>query len=163
MEKLWEKLNSHLEMYVASVFLVLFTILTIIQIIARYVFSFPLDWSEELSRFAFIWFVFLSTSYAVKHQAHVRLTVIVNMLPKLAKKIVQIIALLFLLAFFGFVFYNSFELTEFVYQSKQLSAANRLPMYLVYLSLPVGIGLATLRVIQLIIKTIKGEKIDHVN
>ena len=44
---------------------------TFLQVIFRYFFNHPLFWSEELSRYCFVWIVFVGAAIAVKHGAHI--------------------------------------------------------------------------------------------
>ena len=39
--------------------LVTFTLLTLVQVVMRYVFEMPLSWSEQLARYLFIWMLML--------------------------------------------------------------------------------------------------------
>lgn len=53
--------------------LALMTVASLIQVVARYVFDNPLSWTEEFSRFAFIWMSYLSAWLAWRHRAHIAL------------------------------------------------------------------------------------------
>ncbi len=45
-----------------------------LQVLMRFVFSSSLAWTEELSRYSFIWSVYMGGVLAVKHSQHVRIT-----------------------------------------------------------------------------------------
>jgi TRAP-type C4-dicarboxylate transport system permease small subunit len=53
----------------------------ILQVGIRWVTGSGLAWSEELSRYAFVWTVFAAAPMAVKHGAHVRITAQFLILP----------------------------------------------------------------------------------
>lgn len=163
MAKALRHLDQYIEIYVASLFLIIFSSLTILQVFMRYVLNNPLSWSEELARYAFIWFVYISGSYAVKFQRHVRLTFIVNNLPRPINLFFQLIALLFWLAFLIFLDIYSIEAIRFLYHSGQASSANNIPMYILYLSVALGAILMTVRVLQHIINKVKDIKRYFVN
>jgi len=55
------------------------------QVIMRYIFSSSISWSEELSRYFFIWFTFLGISFAVKNNSHIRIDIIETTFPKMKK------------------------------------------------------------------------------
>ena len=156
MKSVLQYLDENVETYLSAIFLTIFSILTIIQVVMRYIFDNPLAWSEELSRYAFIWFVYMSASYAVKYKRHVRFGFFVNMLPKTAKLIVQLIALLCWLGFLIFLDIYSYQVMSHLYSSMQTSPANKIPMFLVYLSVPIGSLLMTVRVLQHIWKSFTG-------
>src|SRR5699024_4572873 len=117
----------------------------------RYVFNASLTWSEELSRYAFVWFVYTSAAYAVRYQRHVKFSFLVNILKKrslIYSQILKIIALLFWIGFLIFLDYYSVKLVMNQFHTGQVSPANQIPMYLVYLGVPLGAFLMTFRVVQ---------------
>ncbi|MGM8364417.1 TRAP transporter small permease [Virgibacillus sp. W0181] len=129
----------------------------LIQVIMRYVFDNSLTWSEELSRYAFVWFVYTSASYAVRYQRHVKFNFLVNIANKitpLAALLIQFIALLFWIGFLIFLDIYSIKLVMDQYNTQQLSPANQIPMYLIYIGLPLGSFMMTFRVSQHIYRLI---------
>ena len=136
----------------------MFSTLTFAQVIMRRVFENSLIWSEEMSRYAFIWFVYMAASYAVKYQRHVKFSFFVNLMPKKLSALVKFLALLLWLAFLIVLNIYAIKQIGSLYSSMQLSPTNRWPVYLVYLALPLGLTLMTVRVIQHIIHAIKDLK-----
>ncbi len=127
----------------------------------RYVFDSPLTWSEELSRYAFVWFVYVSASYAVRYQRHVKFNILVHLTRKFstfASLFVCFIALLFWISFLIYLDYYSVQLIIDQYHTHQLSPANQIPMYLIYIGLPLGSFLMTFRVVQHIVNILKDMK-----
>lgn len=60
---------------------------TLFEVIARYVFSSPVTWSEELSRFAFIWLTFIAAAVAIrKGEMMVSVDSLINLAPQWAQK-----------------------------------------------------------------------------
>lgn len=156
--KLYKHLDDHIETYLSAILLVFFSVLVIVQVVMRYVFNSPLTWSEELSRYAFVWFVYTSAAYAVRYQRHVKFTFLVNSLNKISYvygQIVKIIALFLWIGFLIFIDYYSIQMVINQYNTGQVSAANQIPMYIVYLGLPLGAFLMTFRVTQHIINGFK--------
>ena len=64
--KILKWLDDNLEETILLVLLVIMTGLMGIQIISRYIFNASLSWSEELTRYLFIWSGFISISYCIK-------------------------------------------------------------------------------------------------
>lgn len=141
-------LDKHME----EIFLVLFFSIMVIsiftQIIMRQVFNSSLAWSEELARYSFIWLVFISVSYAAKHQRHLNIDALVNIFNERKKSIFFIIGnSIFLLFCFIFIIHGTGNVVSLM-GSQQLSPSLHLPMSIIYLSLPVGLGLTSIRLIQ---------------
>jgi|SRR5690625_1857371 len=156
--KVYKHFDDHIETYLSSILLVSFSLLCIIQVVMRYVFNESLTWSEELSRYAFVWFVYTSAAYAVRYQRHVKFNFLVNILRRrspIYSQLLKIVALLCWIGFLIFLDYFSVKLVMNQYHSEQLSPANQIPMYLVYLGLPIGAFLMTFRVVQHIVTEIK--------
>ncbi|MBM7608808.1 TRAP-type C4-dicarboxylate transport system permease small subunit [Lysinibacillus composti] len=154
--KLYKHLDEHIETYLSATLLIFFSILCVFQVVMRYIFNESLTWSEELSRYAFVWFVYTSAAYAVRYQRHVKFNFLVYLLHKISpvySQILKIIALFCWIAFLLFVDYYSIQTVINQFNLGQVSPANRIPMYIVYLGLPLGALLMTFRVSQHIINS----------
>lgn len=71
----------------------------IIQIAVRYLFEFPAPWTEELSRYAFVWASFLAAAPIVGSNQHFMIDMLVESLSGTAKRICLILATLCTLVF----------------------------------------------------------------
>src|SRR5699024_11533524 len=81
------------------VFMFFIILLTFLQVCLRYMFSHSFAWIEEVSRYLFVWIVFLGAAIAFDDDSHIKIDFIENKLPKKIKGIVQyFIVLLNLLA-----------------------------------------------------------------
>ena len=63
MKKALQWLDENLEEVLLVIALAAMAVIMGIQVIARYIFGASLSWSEELTRYIFIWAGFLSVSY----------------------------------------------------------------------------------------------------
>ena len=67
-----------------------------IQVFMRYVLAKSLPWPEELTRYLFIWFVFLGISYGIRYNIHIKVDIIETVFPKVKPFLIVIQDLLFL-------------------------------------------------------------------
>lgn len=67
MKKALQWLDENLEEVLLVIALAAMAVIMGIQVIARYIFGASLSWSEELTRYIFIWAGFLSVSYCTKN------------------------------------------------------------------------------------------------
>ena len=74
-------LGEYFEEIVAGMFMVLMSLTTFANVVARYVFNSPIQWAEEFSRYAFIWVVFLGGGGLHQAQAAHRHRLLVTVLP----------------------------------------------------------------------------------
>ena len=63
MKKVFVWLNDSLEEFLMVASLILMTLIMGIQVFSRYVLGASLSWSEELTRYIFVWAGFLSVSF----------------------------------------------------------------------------------------------------
>lgn len=68
-----EKKINRVEEWLSVAVLIAILILLSYQVIMRFVFHNTNSWSEELARYLFIWLVYLSASYAIYKNAHIKI------------------------------------------------------------------------------------------
>jgi len=107
-----------------------------------------LSWSEELGRYCFIWLVYIGISYGVKKQRHIKVDVMLLVLKDKGKLILSIISNILFLAFCMIVMKYGTDIALKLLGYGQKSPALHIPMGLVYLATPIGLGLASIRLIQ---------------
>ncbi len=98
---------QNLEDLVASAFLVVTTVLVIINIIMRYILNSGLVWSEEVATGCFVWSVFIGAVAVFKHRGHVGVDLLVKRFPAVLQKAVRLITDLILVVLNGYMAYLS--------------------------------------------------------
>jgi TRAP-type C4-dicarboxylate transport system permease small subunit len=117
------------------------TLMSIILIVAsaqvfwRYVLNNPLDWSEELARFLFIWLVFLASSVALREKKHMCIDFSWSFLPPWARKIRELLVQAIIAVFLLVILIVAPEIITLTWD--QLSPSLSIPMAYVYLAFPV--------------------------
>lgn len=109
------------------------------------------SWSEELTRYLLIAMTFVGMSVCARYSDHVS----IDLVPMLSKgnlkitvhAIIYVIAIIFSIVFTWY----GFELVLFVQNTTQEAPSLGIPMYLVYVIMPIGGLLTTIRYIQNII------------
>ncbi|WP_164667205.1 TRAP transporter small permease [Virgibacillus doumboii] len=149
--KLLKFLNEHIEEVILVILLSIMVVSTFSQIIMRQIFNNSLSWSSELSRYAFIWLVFIGVSYATKKQKHLNIDVMVGNLSGRKKDLISIISNTIFIVFCIIVIFYGGNSTIEIFNSSQVSPAMQIPQGIVYLALPVGFGLTLIRLVQNII------------
>ncbi len=94
MFKLFVAIDSVLATALRWLMIVMMATMTIVvfaQVLFRYALNVPLGWSEELSRFAFVWLCFLGAAYLVRGQQHLRVTAIEANVPRGARAILRLV------------------------------------------------------------------------
>jgi TRAP-type C4-dicarboxylate transport system permease small subunit len=160
------KFLDNFESYVCQVLLVFFVCLLFLQILLRLVFSAVLylseyisvfkayampasiAWGEELSRMAFVWFVFLGATYAARLAAHNRVTFQFKIFPKIVGNISMLIADLIWIVFNCTMIYFSIIVIKEGFQYPEYSPTLDWVMAYIFLIFPLAFSLMTIRIIQ---------------
>ncbi|MDT8861478.1 TRAP transporter small permease [Alkalihalobacillus sp. MEB130] len=148
-------LDEHIEELFLVVFSVIMVVAIGLQVFMRYVMGASLSWSEELARYCFIWLVYLGISYGVKKQRHIKVDLVLLLLKDKGKVILNIISNLIFLSFAIFVMIYGYGIASKLLTWGQTSPALQLPMGLVYMATPIGMGLTAIRIIQQLYKQIQ--------
>jgi TRAP-type C4-dicarboxylate transport system permease small subunit len=122
--------------YVVSVLFVVMSVSCVLQVLTRYVLNSSLTWTEELARFTFIWGNMLGATICTRRHGHAVITVILDLFPKLARRIIDLLILLcMLLASAVLVIYGVDICSR---TTKQYSASMGIPMCYIYAAAVVG-------------------------
>jgi TRAP-type C4-dicarboxylate transport system permease small subunit len=149
---LWVRINYLLIKLCGQLSAALFVIVAAIityEVVARYVFTAPTIWSEDISLLCQIWATCLGASWVLQHKALIRIDFLTNMLGEKAKKLSDFVALLCIVFFSGFITFYGFGLLK---ESIEMGAASAsmlgLPLWATKSAIPIGFGLLTLQAIM---------------
>ena len=146
--KLLRFLNDHFEEYLLVVLMVVEVVVVFAQVVTRYVFHSPLAWSEELARYMFIWLVWIGAAYATKLRKNIIIDVVASKFKGATKLISEIINFVLFVALMLFMLWTTSTVMIQVYESNSIGTGTHLPMWIVWLSLPLSMALNLLRYTQ---------------
>ena len=118
------------------ILMAMITVVVFLQVASRYLFDFPLEWSEEVSRFGFVWLVFAGAGLLVRTGDHLKVSTFVDPLPGKAKRVIAVAVEVAILICAVFFFAGGWRLAR--NEWRQLSPAIEAPMGIVYLVIPVS-------------------------
>lgn len=148
MRRIIRYLWTNFELCVANAALALLVWMLFIQVVARYVFHAGLAWTEEVSRFSFIYFVYVSASLAVFRGTHIKVEVVVNLLPEKIRHGITALATVIQVVFCLVAGIAGARLVLDMIDFPTLSPALLLPLYYVYFIIPFSYFLMAIRLIQ---------------
>ncbi|OAS89042.1 MULTISPECIES: TRAP transporter small permease [Metabacillus] len=148
MKNIAKAINAHFEEYICIILFSSMTILVGAQVLSRFIFNFPLDWTEELARFIFIWLVYIAISLAAKHNAHLKMEVGEKLLSKIIGNKIYYVSDICWLAFNIYMIFYGSKMVQELMGSIQVSAVTRINMGYVYLIIPIGFTIMSIRIIQ---------------
>lgn len=143
-----------LEEIICAIFILSATSLLFINIILRN-FGMGTSWSEEFIRYSFIWITFIGAAICVRVGAHVSVDLIDSFVSNKIGKVILIIAFLITIIFMIWMLILGIKTVTFNYNNGQITPALSIPIYLVYLSIPIGFFLMIIHSLENLVKIIK--------
>ena len=132
--------------------LVAMCFIVLASVIMRYALKVPFTWGEEAARYLMIFAAMLAIGMGVREKSHLGVTIFTSLLPGRIQKVVNGLAQIVSLAIYMILTYLSWEFIIAQHKFGQLSAALKLPMYLVYSMMLLGFGFSCIETIYLIWK-----------
>jgi TRAP-type C4-dicarboxylate transport system permease small subunit len=113
-----------------------YCILTLTQVVARYIFNSPFTWTEEISRYLFIWSIMLAIGIGIRKGIHIGFDLILNRLKGTAANIIIIVNTA-LIGFFGaYIVLHGIKLI--IAGGNIKTSGIRLPYGYIYAAVPLG-------------------------
>lgn len=160
---------SEVSGYISGFFILLSSLIILYQVIIRYFIGASTIWQTELSIYLLIFATFVGAAYGLKHDSHVGIDVITEILPPRAKSIMKIftsifsIVLTIIVAWKGWIMW--YEATINGWHSSTVWGP---PLTYPYIILPIGMSLVSLQFIVIIYEEMKKlkqgpveEPVDH--
>ncbi|WP_168709229.1 TRAP transporter small permease [Halomonas borealis] len=120
-------------------------------------FDTTLPWAGELSRYLFVWMVYLGISYCIKEHRHLRVMVFLKMLPRRGQKAALVLADVIFLVYSVLVAYYGYLITMEAVARGQIAPALEISVGVLYASILVGGVLSVFRLLANIIATLAGD------
>ncbi|MGH1481816.1 MAG: TRAP transporter small permease [Geminicoccales bacterium] len=157
----------------------LMTVITFANVIARYIFNSNILWALETTVFLFAWLVLIGASYCIKTRTHLGVDVILNIVSPATRKTLAIISVICCLAFSillligAWQYWSPFVGKQVWYEVNDIpmpdllrfiedamnegEAYEKLPRFIPYFALPLGMALITFRFLQAALQVFRGE------
>jgi C4-dicarboxylate transporter DctQ subunit len=142
------------EVLTAIVIFVMF-IITVVNVLARYVLKVPFGWSEEITMSLFVWATMLGASAACARNANLGFTLFADLIiPRKKRRIFDIFLQLMTVCFCGFIVWNGAKMVLSEIEYKQVTPIGRLPEWIFGISVPIGAAFFIFRTIQKVIRLV---------
>jgi C4-dicarboxylate transporter DctQ subunit len=163
-----------------AIILGLMTIITFANVIARYIFNSNILWALETTVFLFAWLVLIGASYCVKTNTHLGVDVIINAVSPGTRKLLALVSVACCLAFSvllligAWQYWAPFASKNVWYEVNDIpmpgflkfledainegEAYEKLPRFIPYFALPLGMLLITLRFLEAAWQVLQGDR-----
>lgn len=162
---------DHIEETSIAVCLGLMTLITFANVVARYIFNSNILWALELTVYLFAWLVLMGCSYGVKKNFHIGVDVVINLFSAPVRRILALISVACCLTFAillligSWDYWYAFATKQAFYETQDIPMPGflqflsdwlndgekyeKIPRFIPYLALPLGMALLTFRFAQL--------------
>lgn len=110
------------------------TVSVFLQVLIRFVFKFPIPWTEEVARIAFVYIIFLGATIAVREKAHINVDVLLVALPNRLATWVRGIGTALVAGFLVFMVWQGIVFVQAT--GVQVTPVMQLPFRHLYLIIP---------------------------
>lgn len=150
-----KKIFDWIEEGLAAACLVVMTVLTFANVVARHVFSASFSFSEEITTYLFVLLSLLGTAVAAKRRAHLGLTILTDAVSPKVKKIMEIISYLLATLFSAAIFYYGVRMVMNQRMLGQVTAGMQWPEWIFGSFVPIGAFFVVVRFAQCLFEEIK--------
>ena len=140
--KTWLKILCNLDLFIASVAMIVLTLVTAAGVFMRYIAKNPILWQEEIQAFCQVWMIFLGGSVAFRAGSIVAIEMFVDSLPPKAQRIMGYVVDMIVLFVLSFLMVKSHAYIQQVFgQSGRPTSILRIPYTVIYGVAPYGCAL----------------------
>lgn len=124
------------------------------------VYKLNLSWALELTGYMFAWMVLIGASYGVRVGAHIGVDVFVKLLPRASHRFLAALVAILGIVYCGILLVGSYDYVMLMYELETEAEDIPIPQWIIYLALPIGLGLLALRFLQVLVKVILGGEVN---
>jgi len=138
--------------------LLVVTFVLTINVILRYFFASGWAWAEELTRYLIAWATFVGASCCVAEGSDITIDSLLSLLSKKKQKYLYILTTVLCIIFIILFIYTSCLMTARAFEHGQMATSMKLPIWIVYASMPVGGSLFLFRFFEKLLDTFSSLK-----
>lgn len=147
---------ERIEENVIGASLLVVTFVLVLNVILRYIFNASSVWAEEFIRYVMIWITFIGSSVCFRRGIHVGIDFILSFTSDRASRFIHMFVTLMSIFFMLLMFKFSFDLFLFSVNTGQITPAMQIPLYWVYLAIPLSSILSLIYLVRILINLKRG-------
>ena len=145
-----------MEEILCSVFFTAMIVLTIANVVSRYLFGITLNWAQEIAVESFVIVVFAGISVCYKKKAHIYIDIFISALPEKIQKVVLEVVNIFVLMVTVYLTYLALKLT--INSAARTTRLLGIPYYFINFSAVIGFGMMSFWTVVDFVKNIRKRK-----
>lgn len=149
------KWYDEIESWICVFILMFLLVILFYQVVARYGFGVTNAWCDELSRYALVWFGYLSACYAIVYNAHIKIDLFLKLWPKGMRNGIKLFSNVLFFIYCLVVAYYSAVWLGGLAKSGAITLGLKAPMAFFCAIVPIAHVIMALRLVQLQYRLIK--------
>lgn len=146
---------SHVMQVISEICLLILLGLIAQEVLRRYVFDSPTQYSVEFSQYLLVFLAFAPAAFCLKHDRHVRVELLVNILPKRTQTILRVFCYIVLVAFAAvLVWYGTKISAQAFLKDERSSSLISFPMWIPYAFIPLSSLALSLQALALALQAV---------
>ncbi|WP_085991096.1 TRAP transporter small permease [Oceanobacillus senegalensis] len=141
-------LDKRIEESILVLTMAVMVLIIFVQSTSRYFFGTAFSWGAELAQYLHVWQIWIGASLAIRLQAHIRVDVFIKIFPPFVQKLLHFLAIMCWFVFAAFLAIEGSKYVMDILVSGQTSPSLPIPMWIPYLSIPIGGTLMVIRLFQ---------------
>ena len=164
-----DKIIGNLNKSIATFGIAAGVVLAFINVVARYGFNGSIVWASDLTNYFFIWSTFFGAAYCFKKDAHISVSILMDRLPAPIMKFLMILSHILVIIYLVAVAYYGYKFLRLEIMLQEVSvdlvvpkitwlgmnSSWSVPMWIIYLAIPVAFSSAAIRVLEKLVEIIK--------
>lgn len=138
---------------VTGVLLALLCVIVFVQVIMRYAYGHSLSWSEELTRYMFVWIIYLGVNLGIRGDNQIKIDILDLAVHGKVRRGLHILQYVISIAACAITMVGSIQLIKIGFLAS--SPTPRAPMWIIYVVFPIGFVLDIIALIRKIADTAK--------
>ena len=148
MKKTLARIWDNLEDYLCCAFLTIIMTLLMTQVLYRYIGGRTIAWSEEVSRFVFLYLVYFAASLATHKNLHIRVTAHIKYLPRMMQAGLLLLTDIIWFLSCAIIISVGYDFLVEMGERPMLSGALMLDMRYVFIAIPLAFTLQAIRILE---------------
>lgn len=141
-------------LFMCGALLLVMCLIIPVQVFFRYCLGSSLAWSEELTRYMFVWIIFLGINIGIRDGIQMKIDILDMFLKGKSQKVINIVRDLLSMVIVIACIISSMALIKV--GMKTNSPTLHAPMHVIYLAFPVGFGLSAIELVRRMFLTLCG-------
>ncbi len=132
------------------------TVTVFLQVLVRFVVKYPLPWTEEVARLAFVYSIFVGATLAVRERSHISVDFLLALLPEPAQRVVKLAGAILVAIFLVAMTWEGIEFVRVT--GVQVTPVMQVPFRYLYLVIPASGAMMLLYLVLATIDDLRGAR-----